>query len=145
CDDNNNVLGAGTMIRAADDRFFFIAVVTNGMDDGFPNTQMDDYPGVNIGFWYDFGGSWDSERRRWQLYGDSMPDIDYTSSPTIRVGADTYISPLDRRSLYGDDEQSRIFVMPSAPQGGTRLINVLNGDAATPKGAHAVDEFDYYT
>jgi hypothetical protein len=52
---------------------------------------------------------------------------------------------MGRRSLYGDAEQSRFFTVAAAP-GGTRLINVLNGDAAaaTPPGAHAVDMFDAY-
>src|SRR6202011_3204678 len=55
--------------------------------------------------------------------------------------------PLDRRSLYGDAEQSRYFVVPGGPNG-TRLINVLNGGTAAlsggPPGAHGVDEFDAY-
>jgi hypothetical protein len=54
---------------------------------------------------------------------------------------------MDRRSLYGDVEQARWFTMPAAP-GGTRLINLLNGDgttaATTLKGSHAVDKFDAY-
>ena len=51
---------------------------------------------------------------------------------------------MNRRSLYGDDEQSRVFVMPAGP-GGTRIINMLNGDAGLPNGSHAVDMFDEYT
>jgi hypothetical protein len=58
---------------------------------------------------------------------------------------------MDRRSLYGDLEQSRVFTTPGGPPGtgggGTRLINILNGDGAgaTPAGSHAVDEFDSYS
>ncbi|MGC4007499.1 MAG: hypothetical protein QM811_32000 [Pirellulales bacterium] len=51
---------------------------------------------------------------------------------------------MGRRSLYGDAEQSRFHVTPGAP-GGTRVINLLNGDGGTPLGSHAVDAFDAYT
>jgi hypothetical protein len=98
--------------------------------------------------WYDFGGNWNRQRNRWDLYGDTFSDIDYSCNPVFRVAAACDIVPQDRRSLYGDDEQSRVFVMPAGP-GGTRLINLLNGDgstaATTLRGAHAVDKFDYYT
>jgi hypothetical protein len=144
-DDNNNQVAVGAQVRAFDDRLFLFCIVTNGMEAGFPNAQMDDSPGFNVAFWYDFGGSWDAERKRWQLYGDSIPDVDYSCKPVLRVGADAYIAPLDRRSLYGDLEQSRVYVMPGAAQNGTRLINLLTGTTSTPPGSHAVDEFDYYT
>jgi hypothetical protein len=64
----------------------------------------------------------------------------------VRVGGSVNLIPMDRRSLYGDAEQSRFFVLPAGP-GGTRLINVLNGDGsgATPLGSHAVDRFDAYS
>jgi hypothetical protein len=52
---------------------------------------------------------------------------------------------MDRRSLYGDPEQSRVFTSLAAPQGGTRLINLLSGDGTTPAGSHAVDKFDSYS
>lgn len=143
-DDDNLLVAAGTRIKAFDDRFYMQAVVTNGNESQFPNTQMDDYPGFNVGFWYDFGGSWNEERKRWDLFGDCLSDIDYSCRPVLRVGAATDIVPMDRRSLYGDLEQSRVFIAPGAP-GGTRLINLLNGDAGTPSGAHGVDEFDSYS
>jgi hypothetical protein len=145
-DDDNLLMGAGTQIKAFEDRFYLQALVTNGNESQFPNTQMDKYPGFNVGFWYDFGGNWNRARNRWDLFGDSLADIDYSCKPVIRVGAAADIVPQDRRSLYGDDEQSRVFVTPGGP-GGTRLINVLNGDGATatPVGSHAVDKFDYYT
>jgi hypothetical protein len=144
-DDDNLLTGAGTQIRALEDRFYMQAIVTNGSESQFPNTQMDNLPGFNVGFWYDFGGTWNNERKKWDLYGDSWADLLYSCKPVVRVGAATNIVPLNRRSLYGDLEQARFFVVPGAPQGGTRLINLLAGDATAPAGSHAVDEFDAYT
>ncbi len=150
-DDDNLLMGAGTRIKAFDDRFYLQAIVTNGNESQFPNTQMDDYPGFNLGFWYDLGGSWNAERKKWDLFGDCLSDIDYSCKPVFRVGAATDIVPMDRRSLYGDDEQSRVFIVPGGPQGGTRLINVVNGGGLSvlPPGGvggqHALDSFDYYT
>jgi hypothetical protein len=144
-DDDNLLMGAGTQIHAAEDRFYLQALITNGNESQFPATQMDDYPGFNLGFWYDFGGNWNQQRKKWDLYGDTWSDIDYSYNPVVRVGACTDIVPEDRRSLYGDDEQSRVYVMPGAPQGGSRLINLLNGDGAALGGHNAVDKFDYYT
>jgi hypothetical protein len=144
-DDDNLLMGAGTRIKAFDDRLYLQAIVTNGNESQFANSQMDQYPGFNAGFWYDFGGNWNEERKRYDLFGDCLQDIDYTCSPVLRVGAACDIVPMDRRSLYGDDEQSRVFVTPGGPQGGTRLINLLSGDALTPNGSHAVDKFEYYT
>jgi hypothetical protein len=154
-DDDNLLMAAGTQVKAYDDRFFLQAIVTNGNESQFANTQMDDYPGFNVGLWWDFGGSWNEDKKRWNLFGDCLSDIDYSCRPVVRLGGAVNIVPMDRRSLYGDDEQSRVFVMPAGP-GGTRLINVLSGDltASTPPpaggtsatvGSHAVDDFDSYT
>jgi hypothetical protein len=144
-DDNNKLMAAGTQIKAADDRFYMQAIVTNGSEAQFPNNQMDDLPGFIMGFWYDLGGSWNGARKRWDLFGGSLDDIDYSPRLVARLGGSLNLVPLDRRSLYGDAEQSRYFVMPAGPNG-TRLINLLNGDggtsATTLKGAHAVDAFD---
>jgi hypothetical protein len=146
-DDDNLMMAAGTRIKAFDDRLYVVALLTNGNESQFPNTQMDNLPGFNFGFWYDIGGRWDCERKRWDLFGDCLADIDYSCNPVLRVGGEGNIVPMGRRSLYGDLEQSREFVTPGGPQGGTRLINVLSGDGttATPVGSHAVDEFDSYT
>jgi hypothetical protein len=143
-DDDNLLMAAGTQIKAMDDRFYLQALITNGNESQFPNTQMDNLPGFNVGFWYDFGGTFNRERGRWDLYGDTISDVDYSCKPVLRIGGATNIVPMNRRSLYGDDEQSRVFVMPAGP-GGTRFINMLSGDATTPNGAHAIDEFDSYT
>jgi hypothetical protein len=144
-DDDNLLMGAGGRVRALDDRLYAMALITNGSESQFPNTQMDNLPGFNFGGWYDFGGTWDPDGKKWQLYGPYVSDLDYSCKPVVRIGGWANIVPLNRRSLYGDPEQSRIFVTPGGPQGGTRLINVLNGDSLTPNGSHAVDDFDYYT
>src|SRR5438874_2160311 len=143
-DNDNLLLAAGTQIKAFDDRLFFSALITNGSESQFPNNQMDNYPGFNVGFWYDFGGTWNAQRNRWDLYGDGPSDLQYSCNPVVRVGATSYIVPYNRRSLYGDAEQGQLFVTPGGPQGGSRLINVLNGDTLLPGGAHAVDDFDDY-
>jgi len=144
-DDDNLQMAVGVRAKAFDDRFYGVCLLTNGNESQFPNTQMDQYPGFNGGFWYDFGGTWDCERKKWDLYGDCVSDIDYSCRPVFRIGGAYDIVPQGRRSLYGDDEQSRVFVVPGGPQGGTRLINLLSGDAAAPGGAHAVDMFDSYS
>jgi hypothetical protein len=143
-DDDNLQMQAGMQVKAVDDRLFVHTTLTNGNESQFPNTQMDNLPGFNAGFWYDFGGSWNADRQRWDLYGDSASDIDYSCKPVVRLGGMTNIVLQNRRSLYGDLKQSRVFTMPGGP-GGTRIINLLNGDALSPNGSHAVDEFDYYT
>ena len=142
-DDDNLLMAAGAQVRAFDDRFFLQAIITNGNESQFPNTQMDELPGFVVGTWYDFGGTWNRERKKWDLFGNSFSDIDYSCKPVIRVAGAAAIIPMDRRSLYGDDEQSRVFVMPAGP-GGTRLINLLDG-GTFGSGTHAVDKFDYYT
>ena len=143
-DDDNLQMQAGIQVKTAEDRFFLQASISNGNESQFPNVQMDNLPGFNMGLWYDFGGTFNRERGRWDLFGDCLSDVDYSCHPVIRVGGATNMVPMNRRSLYGDDEQSRVFVMPAGP-GGTRLINLLSGDATTPNGSHAVDEFDEYT
>ncbi|HLN32151.1 MAG TPA: hypothetical protein VK395_30760 [Gemmataceae bacterium] len=143
-DDDNLLMGAGTQIRAAEDRFYLQAIITNGSESQFPATQMDDLPGFNVGFWYDFGGTWNNQSKKWDLYGDSWSDYQYSCNPVLRVGGATNLVPFDRRSLYGDDEESRIYVSPGGPQGGTRLINLFDGGTTTT-GSHAVDDFNEYT
>ncbi len=138
-------VGLDLEASACDNRLFVQAVVSNGPQTVTPNTLMDDYPAVLAGLWYDFGGSWNREKKAWDLFGDGIPDMEYHCRPVVRLGGSVYVDPLDRRSLYGDAEQRRFAVMPAAP-GGTRLINVLNGgdaDVESP-GSHAVDRFDAY-
>jgi hypothetical protein len=148
-DDNNKLMAAGTQIKACDDRFYLQAIVTNGNEAQFPNTQMDELPGFVMGLWYDLGGEWNATRKRWDLFGDSLADIDWSCKPVVRLGGSLNLVPMDRRSLYGDDEPSRVFVTPGGGPNGTRLINLLNGGgvstATTLRGAHAVDTFDSYS
>jgi hypothetical protein len=143
-DEDARLMGAGIELRACEDRFFLQSIVTNGAEAFTPNVIMDQYPGFITGFWYDFGGTWDNERKRWQLFGTSISDLDYSPCLVVRAGGCVNIVPHDRRSIHGDAELSRYFVVPSAP-GGTRLINLLNGDLVNPPGSHAVDKFDAYT
>jgi hypothetical protein len=147
-DDDARLEAAGFQVKAAEDRFFLQAIVTNGSDGGFlPNSQLDELPGLIVGLWYDVGGNWNEKRKAWDLFGDCLSDVDYSCKPVARLGGCVDLVPMDRRSLYGDGEQSRYFAMPAGP-GGTRLINLLNGDgsaaATSLRGAHAVDAFDAY-
>ena len=151
--DNDNLqFNAGVQVKARDDRLFASALITNGVENQNPVTQLDRLPGLNTGLWYDFGGTWNQERHRWDLYGDTPSNVDYSPNPVVRVGAGCNLVPEDRRSLYGDAETSFYFVMPAGP-GGTRLINVLsgfNGTTVTPtntgfNAANAVDAFDAQT
>jgi hypothetical protein len=143
-DDDNLLMAAGIQVKALEDRFYMQTILTNGNESQFPNTQMDNLPGFSVGLWYDLGGNWNEEKHKWDLFGDTLSDLEYSCRPVVRVGGSVNIVPMGRRSLYGDDEQSRVFVMPAAPNG-TRLINVLNGDSLVPGGSHAVDSFDSYS
>ena len=92
-DDDNLLMGAGGLLKAFDDRLYFMALMTNGSESNFAASQMDDYLGFNGGLWYDFGGTYDEARKAWQLYGDSTGDIDYSPCPVVRVGAGANITP----------------------------------------------------
>jgi hypothetical protein len=146
-DDDARLMAAGMQVKAFEDRFFTQMIVYTGTSSFLPNTLADDLPNFIMGFWYDLGGTWNPQKKAWDLFGDCLSDIDYSCNPVVRVGGCVNVVPQDRRSLYGDGEQSRWFVMPSAPNG-VRLINLLNGDgssaAAALKGAHAVDAFDAF-
>ena len=148
-DDDNLLMGAGTQIKAMDDRLYVQALVTNGNESQFPNAQMDDLPGFNVGGWYDFGGTWNDARKRWDLYGDSISDIDYSCNPVLRIGGAANIVPMDRKSEYDTDELSRIRTSTAAP-GGTTLIGLLNGGGlgaigTTGASAYSLDAVDSYT
>jgi hypothetical protein len=143
-DDNNMLMAVAAQLRAFDDRLFASFQVTNGNESQFPNVLMDELPGFIMGFWYDLGGSWNEEAKRWNLWGNSLSDLEYSVKPVVRLGGAANLVPMGRRSIYGDLEQSRAFVVPGGP-GGTRLINLLNGDTVAPAGAHAVDKFDSWT
>jgi hypothetical protein len=139
-DDDNLLVAAGLLLKGMEDRFYLMALVTNGSESNFAASQLDDLPAFNGGFWYDFGGTWDESMKAWRLFGDSTNDIDHSENPVVRVGAGVNLVPIDRRRLYGDVEQSRFRAAP----GGARLIDILNG-AGSPNGIHAVDRFDAFT
>ena len=74
----------GERNKAFDDRLFVQALVTNGNESQFPNAQMDDYPGFNAGFCYDFGGNWNEERKRYSIRLNCWQHVMYqtlTASP----------------------------------------------------------------
>ena len=129
-DDDNLLMAAGTQIKALDDRLYVQALITNGNESQFPNAEMDDYPGINIGGWYDFGGTWNEARKRYDLFGDTISDIDYSCNPVLRVGGAANLVPMDSRSEYSNAELSRIRVT-SPGVGGTTLLSELNGTSST--------------
>jgi hypothetical protein len=147
-DDNNQLIAAGFQVKACEDRFFMQALITNGNESNTSNFQMDDLPAFNMGLWYDFGSSWNPDVRRWDLYGDSASDIDYSTNPVVRVGAAMNIVPMDRRDEYSDAELNRVRIMSPAP-GGTTLLGLLNGAGFNANsagvGQYAVDAYDSYT
>ncbi len=143
-DDNNMLTAATVQYRDFDDRLFLTGMITNGNESQFPNILMDRLPGFIGGFWYDFGGTWDDRANRYQLYGSSLSDLEWSPNPVLRVGGALNLVPMDRRSIYGDVEQSRVLASTAGPNG-TRLINLLDGAPGIPPGSHAVDKFDSYT
>jgi hypothetical protein len=151
-DNNNQLLMAGFQGRAFDDRLFFQAVVTNGasgVGGGVADLTLTNIPGGQVGAWYDLGGTWDPEKQRWQLFGYSISDIDYSCNPVARVGFATNLVPMGRRSQYQSTEQAFFRVTPGAPNG-TQVIDLLNGDSrgtttAAGTTTFAVDAYDVYT
>jgi hypothetical protein len=137
-DDDNLFMGAGVQGKMYDDRLFWLAYVTNGSESNFAANQIDNWPGFNFGAWYDFGGTWDEDKKKWKLFGDSMSDIDTSQNWVVRVGAGANIAPMNHRALYGDEEQSRF----RTSDGGARIIDILNGAG---NGNNAVDRFNAYS
>jgi hypothetical protein len=149
-DDDNYLMGAGFQVKAMDDRFYLQALVTNGNETQVPNLLMDNIPGINIGFWYDIGGTFDQERKRWNLFGDCLSDIDYSCNPVARVGGAVNLVPMGRRSLYSSSELDRVRALPGQPNAGGQLDSVLNGAGVLIPGSplsqnFAVDAFDSYS
>ncbi|MBI1915572.1 MAG: hypothetical protein HYS12_12690 [Planctomycetes bacterium] len=150
-EDDNLLMAAGIQIYELEDRLFVNALMTNGNETQTPYLQMDRLPGFNLGFWYDFGGTWDEQRKRWQLYGAGLSDLDYSCNPVLRVGASSNLVPMDRRSIYTQAELDRVRTIPPTPNGGGTLTGVLNGGGVSPAvaavagtSAFAVDAFDSY-
>jgi hypothetical protein len=153
-DADNLLFGAGTQIKAFDDRFYLQALVTNGADNQISNLIMDNLPGINIGAWWDFGGTWNEQRKRWDLFGDCLSDIDYSCHPVLRVGGAVNLVPMGRRSVYTTAELDFFRAATAAP-GGTNVDGILNGGGlatggnfsgvASGNSPFAVDAFDAYT
>src|SRR5262249_25409042 len=99
-DDDNYQMCAGVQVKALDDRFYGLAYRTTGNERPPPTLTTADTPAVNLGFWYDFGGNWNEARKRWDLFGDCLSDIDYSCNPVLRLGGSTYLAPMDRRSIF---------------------------------------------
>lgn len=146
-EDDNLQMCVGAQFKALEDRFYAVAYLTNGDESQIANGQMDRSPGGNFGFWYDFGGTWNEARHKWDLYGDCISDIDYTCHPVLRVGADCSLVPMNRRSLYTNAELGRIRGMAARP-GGESFIDLLDGGGATSvvgaQNRFSADAFDAY-
>jgi hypothetical protein len=151
-DDDNLLMQAAIQAKLLEDRLFLHASVTNGNETQIANLQMDDLPGFNFGFWYDFGGNWNDTSKKWDLYTTSTSpgpsDYDWSACPVARLGAMMYGAPMDRRTEFTVAELARARTLPAGP-GGTSLINLLNGGGinnnAAGVGQFAADAFDSYT
>jgi hypothetical protein len=145
-DDDNLMNWWGVQYRAMEDRLFATAGITNGNESNAPNLSMDDHKGLNFGFWYDFGGTWNAQRKAWDLYGDCQADIDYSCKPVIRIGSMNNFVWNDRRSLFSASELNREKTAWDGP-GGSTLPGLLDGGGVT--GANGLpfgmDKNDQYT
>jgi hypothetical protein len=146
-DDDNLLMQAGLQYKGIEDRLFLTATVTNGNETQIANLQMDDLPGFIGGFWYDFGGNWNEAKKKWDLYGTSVSDLEWSYRPVVRVGGMANIVPMDRRTEFTNAELNRVrTVAPGI--GGTGLVGTLNGGGITPSNnasQFAVDAFDSYS
>ncbi len=145
-DQDNLQMAAGVQVKALEDRFYGMALLTNGSEwNNFAASQLDDLPGACVGGWYDFGGNWDEGKKAWQLFGDCVGDIDYSKNAVVRTGGSATYAAMDHRTLYGDAEEA----MFRGAVGGARIIDILNGDTLSAttsiNAAHAVDKFDATT
>jgi hypothetical protein len=145
-DDDNQQVQVGVQLKACEDRLFATLNVSNGNDSATPNLQLDRFPGFNGGLWYDFGGNWNEAHHRWDLYGTTVSDIDYSCAPVARVGTMFNLVPMDRRSIYGAAEESRVEALPGLP-GGTSFINLFDGGSSFDPAnrTFAMDAFDAYS
>ena len=128
-DDDDQQMQAGVQVCACEDRLYATINVSNGNEADTPNLQMDRLPGLNGGLWYDLGGTWNEERHRWDLYGHEVSDLEYHCQPVVRLGTMFDLVWLDRRSVYGVAEQSRVQSMPEQPGGGT-FVNIFDGGSS---------------
>lgn len=144
-DDQNQLTGAAFQYRGIQDRLFMQGMLTNGHEAQTPNLQMDNYFGYMLGFWYDFGGYYNPATHNLELFGNGIPDIEYSCAPVLRVGGATNLIPGGRRSVYGNAEINRIRIAPGGP-GGTSVIGAVGGSGAATvasiaAGSPGVDPF----
>jgi len=130
-DDDNLLNWWGVQYRALEDRLFATAGMTNGNESNAPNLSMDDHKGANFGFWYDFGGTWNPQRKAYDLYGDCQADIDYSCKPVIRIGSMNNFVWNDRKSEYGTIELNREKTAWAGPGVATTLPGLLDGGGVT--------------
>jgi hypothetical protein len=144
-DDDTQQTQVGVQLRAIEERLFATINVANGNESQTPNVMLDRLPGINGGFWCDLGGNWNEERRRWELYGSTVSDLDYSCDPVLRAGLMFNLVPMDRRSIYGNAEQDRVQALPGAP-GGTSFISFFNSGTLRNGmlGPFAMDSFDSF-
>jgi hypothetical protein len=146
-DDDNQMMGAGGQIRAFEDRLFMQGFLTNGNETQIANLQMDNLPGFNLGGWYDFGGTWNPDKKKWDLAGIGLADLAWSYNPVVRVGGAMNLVPMGRRSIYTNAELNRVRLVPAAP-GGSTILSVMSGGPAVggvANLANSLDAVDEYT
>jgi len=108
-----------------------MAQMCNGSDGlGVPAVLTQRTPEFIGCFWWDFGGEFDGQRNRWNLFGNSLSDLNYSRKLTVRVGGDLALVHLDPRNQYGDIP-SAFFPIGSSQPGGSRFINVFSANGTT--------------
>jgi hypothetical protein len=143
-DANNMMTGVSAQLKAFDDRLMMMAQVVEGSDFGI-SAQINQRTPEFIGCaWYDFGGEFDQQKKRWNLFGNSISDLNYSRCPTLRLGGAVTLVRLDPRNQYGDIPSSFFFAAPGAP-GGTRLINLFNGGGAGTQALQSLNRADINT
>ena len=126
-DGNNMMTGFSAQYRDFDDRLMLIAQIFNTNDgQGTPAVQTQRTPEFIGCFWFDFGGEFDKQGRRWNLFGNSISDLNYSRNLTVRAGGALSLVHLDPRNQYGDVPASFYFVGTGGPNG-TRFINQFAG------------------
>jgi hypothetical protein len=144
-DDDTQIMYAGMQIKALEDRFFFQTGFTDDSNILTANLQGNRLPGFNAGWWYDFGGTWNEARHRWDLYGDCISDIDYSCHPVVRVGSAVNANWYDRRSMYSNALENLVRVSNVGADGANAtFVTILNGPVTVNGAGTAMDKFDQY-
>jgi hypothetical protein len=146
-DANNMLMAFSAQYKDFDDRLMVMGQLANGSDGlGTPAVLTQRTPEFIGCFWWDFGGEFNQDRKRWDLFGNSISDLNYSRNLTVRVGGDVALVHLDPRNQYGDVPSAFFFAASGAP-GGTRLINLFAANGATAAGAALAgsNQFDMNT